>query len=131
MKRNMPKVAALGLLVVAMAASDVIVEFADVTQGAGVPDRAFNGGLFISSAEAVVGRPMTPMSYAGVARRTSRRTVRRSAYAAGAASAAVAVAALPPGCVYGPYADGNYYNCNGVYYAKEGSGYVKVEFVEE
>jgi hypothetical protein len=28
---------------------------------------------FISSAEAVVGRPLTPMSYAGVARRSARR----------------------------------------------------------
>ena len=28
---------------------------------------------FVSTAEAVVGRPLTPMSYAGVARRTSRR----------------------------------------------------------
>jgi hypothetical protein len=28
---------------------------------------------FISSAQAVVGRPLTPMSYAGVARRTARR----------------------------------------------------------
>ena len=27
----------------------------------------------ISTAEAVVGRPLTPMSYAGVARRTARR----------------------------------------------------------
>jgi molybdopterin synthase catalytic subunit len=31
----------------------------------------------ISSAEAVVGRPLTPVSVAGVARRTTRRTVRR------------------------------------------------------
>jgi hypothetical protein len=30
---------------------------------------------FISVAEAVVGRPLTPVSYAGVARRTTRRTV--------------------------------------------------------
>lgn len=29
--------------------------------------------LPISTAEAVVGRPLTPMSYAGVARRTARR----------------------------------------------------------
>jgi hypothetical protein len=29
---------------------------------------------------AVVGRPLTPISYAGVARRTSRRTARRNAY---------------------------------------------------
>jgi hypothetical protein len=27
----------------------------------------------VSSAEAIVGRPLTPMSYAGVARRTARR----------------------------------------------------------
>ena len=32
------------------------------------------------TAEAIIGRPLTPMSYAGVARRTTRRTV----YAAGA-----------------------------------------------
>jgi hypothetical protein len=29
---------------------------------------------------AVVGRPLTPVSVAGVARRTSRRTVRRNVY---------------------------------------------------
>ena len=28
---------------------------------------------FVSTAEAIVGRPLTPMSYAGVARRTARR----------------------------------------------------------
>ncbi len=28
---------------------------------------------FVSTAEAVVGRPLTPVSYAGVARRTARR----------------------------------------------------------
>lgn len=38
----------------------------------------------ISSAEARVGRPLTPMSYAGVARRTTRRAV---AVGAGAAAA--------------------------------------------
>jgi hypothetical protein len=56
---------------------------------------ALAGGLFwsgetavdkslISSAEARVGRPLTPMSYAGVARRTTRRAV---AVGAGAAAA--------------------------------------------
>ena len=30
---------------------------------------------FVSQAEARVGRPLTPMSYAGVARRTTRRAV--------------------------------------------------------
>ena len=43
-------------------------------------------GSFISQAEARVGRPATPMSYAGVARRTTRRTVAYGA-AAGAAAA--------------------------------------------
>ena len=33
-------------------------------------------GAFLTSAEARVGRPLTPMSYAGVARRTTRRAVR-------------------------------------------------------
>ena len=37
-------------------------------------------GLFVSEAQAVVGRPLTPVSYAGVARRTSRRTAQRQDY---------------------------------------------------
>jgi hypothetical protein len=40
----------------------------------------------ISDAEARIGRPLTPMSYAGVARRTTRRAVAAGA-AAGAAAA--------------------------------------------
>jgi hypothetical protein len=43
-----------------------------------------NHTQLISTADARVGRPMTPMSYAGVARRTARR----GAYAAGTAAAA-------------------------------------------
>jgi hypothetical protein len=49
-------------------------------------------GVF-SEAEARVGRPLTPMSYAGVARRTTRRAV-----AVGAA-AGVAGAYYAPSCV--------------------------------
>jgi hypothetical protein len=49
----------------------------------------------ISTSEARVGRPLTPMSYAGVARRTTRRAVYGSAAAAAAAGAYVAT----PGCV--------------------------------
>jgi len=33
--------------------------------------------VHVSTAEAVVGRPLTPVSVAGVARRSARRTVRR------------------------------------------------------
>jgi hypothetical protein len=46
---------------------------------------------FMSRAEAIRGRPLTPMSYAGVARRTTRRAV---AYRAAAGVAAAA--AYPP-----------------------------------
>ena len=52
-----------------------------------------NGG-FVSAAEARIGRPLTPMSYAGVARRTTRRAV----YGTAAAATAAAVATRP-GCV--------------------------------
>jgi hypothetical protein len=46
-------------------------------------ETAIDGGL-VTSAEARVGRPATPMSYAGVARRTTRRAV---AVGAGAVAA--------------------------------------------
>ena len=46
----------------------------------------------LSQAKARVGRPLTPMSYAGVARRTTRRAVAVGAVAAGAYAAT-------PGCV--------------------------------
>jgi hypothetical protein len=49
----------------------------------------------VSTSQARVGRPLTPMSYAGVARRTTRRAVYGTAAAAAAAGAYVAT----PGCV--------------------------------
>lgn len=45
------------------------------------------GTSFVSEAQAVIGRPLTPMSYAGVARRTTRRAVVGAGVAAGAAGA--------------------------------------------
>jgi hypothetical protein len=42
-------------------------------------------GPIVTSAEARIGRPMTPMSYAGVARRTTRRAVVGGAAVAGGA----------------------------------------------
>jgi hypothetical protein len=51
------------------------------------------GGTFMTSAEAFIGAPLTPLSYAGVARRTTRRAV-----VAGAAVGAVVVG-VPPSCV--------------------------------
>jgi len=58
-------------------------------------------GSLISQAHAVIGRPLTPMSYAGVARRTTRRAV-----AAGAYAAPVVVA---PACVQAVDAYGRVY----------------------
>jgi hypothetical protein len=52
---------------------------------------------FASRAEARIGRPMTPMSYAGVARRTTRRAV--AVGAAGAAAAGAYYYHQRPGCV--------------------------------
>jgi hypothetical protein len=37
----------------------------------------------VSEANARIGRPLTPLSYAGVARRTTRRVVRRNVYGGG------------------------------------------------
>jgi hypothetical protein len=56
----------------------------------------------VSEAHAVIGRPLTPLSYAGVARRTTRRAV-----AAGAAVGAAA--AYAPGCYQAVDAYGRVY----------------------
>jgi hypothetical protein len=77
-------------------------------------------GLFklVSDAEARVGRPATPGSVAGVARRTTRRVIRRGAY----------IGAIPAGCPYGSYYGYSLYYCGGAYYQRSGGGYVVVYF---
>jgi hypothetical protein len=96
-------------------------------------------------AHAVIGRPLTPMSYAGVARRTTRRAAYAGAYAgyggyaapyaggyaapyAGGyaapvvaapvpvAPAAGVVTALPGGCARADAAGGVYYQCGAARY---------------
>lgn len=52
-----------------------------------------SSGAFLSTAEARIGRPLTPMSYAGVARRTTRRAV-----AVGAVGYGAAVYGAPRAC---------------------------------
>jgi hypothetical protein len=42
---------------------------------AAVAGSALELGLFVGDAHAIIGRPLTPFSYAGVARRTTRRAV--------------------------------------------------------
>jgi hypothetical protein len=58
-------------------------------------DLPWSSGRLTSQAEARIGRPATPMSYAGVARRTTRRAV--AVGAAGAAAAGTYYYAAP-GC---------------------------------
>jgi hypothetical protein len=72
---------------------------------------------FVSSAEARVGRPRTPRSVAGVARRTTRRVVRRSA---------IYVAALPGGCVRTNVNGVSVWACGGTYYQSYSGRYVVV-----
>ncbi|WP_163992340.1 hypothetical protein [Pyxidicoccus caerfyrddinensis] len=75
-------------------------------------------GDLVPVAEAVVGRPATPVSVAGVARRTTRRTVvRTSAY----------VAALPHGCTTVTINGMGLHQCGATYYQASGSQYVVVQ----
>jgi hypothetical protein len=73
-----------------------------LTTGAAVLALSWSGGSpttsgFMSRAEAVRGRPLTPMSYAGVPRRTTRRAVAYGAAAGAAGAAAASAYAYPPG----------------------------------
>lgn len=72
----------------------------------------------IATAEARVGRPATPVSVAGVARRTTRRVVRRTT---------VNVVALPAGCTTVTINGASYHDCGGVYYEPYGNQYVVVQ----
>jgi hypothetical protein len=85
-------------------------------------------------AHAVIGRPLTPMSYAGVARRTARRTTRRSLYygggyyGGGAYGYGVgAITALPAGCGFGA----GIYTCGAVRYRPYYQGTTVVYHVVE
>lgn len=78
---------------------------------------ALDAGLVVPQAQAVIGRPLTPMSYAGVARRTSRRMI----YAT-----SVYAATLPAGCRTVIIEGTSLYQCGGTYYQASGSRYVVV-----
>ncbi len=108
------------------------------------PQPPFRLGL-VREAAAIIGLPFTPLSFAGVARRTTRRALYMDSLAAADANAAAAttaaattatasappppptssgsvplgtvVHALPAGCVATPINGIEYYNCApGVYY---------------
>lgn len=97
---------------------------------------------WITDAKAIIGRPLTPVSYAGVARRTTRRTVAvattsavvatdaavaasaaqpaapapAAASAAGALPLGTVVTALPSGCSQVTSGGVQYYRCGADYY---------------
>ena len=69
----------------------------------GVAVLSWNGQLpvdpqasLVSAAEARIGRPLTPLSYASVARRTTRRAVAVGAVAAGTAAVVAAPVVVTP-----------------------------------
>ena len=86
---------------------------ADMMPGSGL----VAGGIVVKEAEAVVGRPLTPVSVAGVARRTTRRVVATTTY----------VATLPPACTVVVIEGVSLQQCGGTYYQQSGAQYVVVK----
>jgi len=74
-------------------------------------------GLVARDAEARVGRPATPGSVGGVARRSTRRTVRRTTTYA---------ATLPKGCTKVVIDGATLHQCGGTYYQSHNNQYVVV-----
>jgi len=67
-----------------------------------------NPGL-VTTADARIGRPLTPMSYAGVARRTTRRAVAVGAAATAGAAVYAAPVVVAPSCYQAVDAYGRVY----------------------
>lgn len=83
-----------------------------------VAEIVVDGDFLVPEVQAVVGRPMTPISYAGVARRTTRRAI----YAT-----SVYRATLPAGCRTVIIEGTTLHQCGTTYYQATGSQYVVVE----
>ncbi|WP_373501459.1 hypothetical protein [Desulfococcus sp.] len=74
-------------------------------------------GWGVGNAQAVIGRPLTPGSVAGVARRTTRRVIRRST---------IYAASLPSGCRTVIVNGATLWQCGGTYYQAHNNQYVVV-----
>lgn len=95
-----------------MVALGVTLAIADVQPGG-----VFEGISLVREAHAVIGRPLTPVSVAGVARRTARRTI---------VATSVYVATLPPSCTTVVIEGVTLRQCGGTYYQPSGNQYVVV-----
>ncbi len=82
-----------------------------------VIDGWLHSGVIINDSFARLGRPATPASVAGVARRTTRRTIRRTT---------VYAATLPRGCTTVVIEGTSLHQCGGTYYQAYGTQYVVV-----
>ena len=80
-------------------------------------DAARERSIFVKDARAVVGMPATPGSVAGVARRTTRRTIRRST---------IYAASLPPNCRVVVVEGVSLHQCGSTYYQPYQGQYVVV-----
>jgi hypothetical protein len=68
----------------------------------GEPRSMVGSASFVTEANAVIGRPLTPLSYAGVARRTTRRAIVGGAVVGGAVVVAPPVVVVPAPVVVAP-----------------------------
>ncbi len=82
-----------------------------------LPGSIAPGGVFFKDAQARVGRPLTPISVAGVARRTTRRAI---------IATSIYVATLPPSCSVVMIEGMSLHQCGGTYYQPSGNQYVVV-----
>ena len=106
-----------------------------------IPDEISSNVIFLREASARFGRPVTPLSVAGVARRTTRRAVigttavvnsttsqdsqqvvvvdqapQDTPQSGAAVPIGTTITALPGGCSSLSIQGGTYFNCDGVYY---------------
>jgi hypothetical protein len=96
----------------AMLALGLTLAIIDLPQGG-----LLEGGSLIKEAHAVVGRPLTPVSAAGVARRTTRRMV---------VATSVYVQTLPPSCSVIVIEGTTLHQCGTTYYQASGTQFVVV-----
>ena len=82
-----------------------------------LPGGIVDGGLLVTEAQAIVGRPLTPVSYAGVARRTTRRVI---------VATSIYVPKPPPTATVVVIEGTTLYQSGTTYYQKSGNQYVVV-----